>query len=71
MNKVIDKGFRSWRFVSTIVKHPVQVNISYCIAQKKTDVLNEELCKYKLVYIIYFRLKIFWYETTSVCEIYM
>jgi len=24
MNKVIDKGFRSCRFVSTIVKHPVQ-----------------------------------------------
>jgi len=23
MNKVIDKGFRSWRFVSTIVKQPV------------------------------------------------
>jgi len=23
MNKVIDKGFRSGRFVSTIVKHPV------------------------------------------------
>jgi len=22
MNKVIDKGFRSCRFVSTIVKHP-------------------------------------------------
>jgi len=25
MNKVIDKGFRSCRFVSTIVKHPVCV----------------------------------------------
>jgi len=25
MNKVIDKGFRSCRFVSTIVKHPVLV----------------------------------------------
>jgi len=25
MNKVIDKGFRSCRFVSTIVKHPVRV----------------------------------------------
>jgi len=24
MIKVIDKGFRSCRFVSTIVKHPVQ-----------------------------------------------
>jgi len=24
MNKVIDKGFRSCRFVSTIVKHPVK-----------------------------------------------
>jgi len=23
MNKVIDEGFRSCRFVSTIVKHPV------------------------------------------------
>jgi len=26
MNKVIDKGFRSCRFVSTIVKHPVFYN---------------------------------------------
>jgi len=26
MNKVIDKGFRSCRFVSTIVKHPVYAN---------------------------------------------
>jgi len=26
MNKVIDKGFRSCRFVSTIVKHPVCLN---------------------------------------------
>ena len=26
MNKVIDKGFRSCRFVSTIVKHPVLLN---------------------------------------------
>jgi len=25
MNKVIDKGFRSCRFVSTIVKHPVHI----------------------------------------------
>jgi len=25
MNKVIDKGFRSCRFVSTIVKHPVYI----------------------------------------------
>jgi len=24
MNKIIDKGFRSCRFASTIVKHPVQ-----------------------------------------------
>ena len=27
MNKVIDKGFRSCRFVSTIVKHPVHFRI--------------------------------------------
>ena len=27
MNKVIDKGFRSCRFVSTIVKHPVYIAI--------------------------------------------
>ena len=27
MNKVIDKGFRSCRFVSTIVKHPVSFAI--------------------------------------------
>jgi len=25
MNKVIDKGFRSCRFVSTIVKHPAYI----------------------------------------------
>jgi len=25
MNKVIDKGFRSCRFVSTIMKHPVDI----------------------------------------------
>jgi len=28
MNKVIDKGFRSCRFVSTIVKHPVLLKLS-------------------------------------------
>jgi len=27
MNKVIDKGFRSCRFVSTIVKHPVHQTV--------------------------------------------
>jgi len=27
MNKVIDKGFRSCRFVSTIVKHPVYIAV--------------------------------------------
>jgi len=27
MNKVIYKGFRSCRFVSTIVKHPVQLDL--------------------------------------------
>jgi len=27
MNKVIDKGFRSCRFVSTIVKHPVYIPV--------------------------------------------
>jgi len=27
MNKVIDKGFRSCRFISTIVKHPVVLNV--------------------------------------------
>jgi len=27
MNKVIDKGFRSCHFVSTIVKHPVQGDV--------------------------------------------
>jgi len=32
MNKVIDKGFRSCRFVSTIVKHPVskQLEVEPC-----------------------------------------
>jgi len=28
MNKAIDKGFRSCRFVSTIVKHPVSLLVS-------------------------------------------
>jgi len=33
MHKVIDKGFRSCRFVSTIVKHPVQAKwgLSFCV----------------------------------------
>jgi len=35
MNKVIDKGFRSCRFVSTIVKHPVD--------SEDTGVVKEEL----------------------------
>jgi len=29
MNKVIDKGFRSCRFVSTIVKHPIHDPSNY------------------------------------------
>ena len=29
MNKVIDKGFRSCRFVSTIVKHPVYILVFF------------------------------------------
>jgi len=28
MNKAIDKGFRSCRFVSTIVKHPVDQEVT-------------------------------------------
>jgi len=32
MNKVIDKGFRSCRFVSTIVKHPVYSNMTAFVA---------------------------------------
>jgi len=32
MNKVIDKGFRSCRFVSTIVKHPAK-----CFEEQKSD----------------------------------
>jgi len=31
MNKVIDKGFRSCRFVSTIVKHPVFIGRKLCL----------------------------------------
>jgi len=31
MNKVIDKGFRSCRFVSTIVKHPVYATRNLCM----------------------------------------
>jgi len=31
MNKVIDKGFRSCRFVSTIVKHPVYLGAYSCV----------------------------------------
>jgi len=30
MNKVIDKGFRSCRFVSTIVKHHVYIAFDKC-----------------------------------------
>jgi len=29
LNKVIDKGFRSCRFVSTIVKHPVHLALRF------------------------------------------
>jgi len=32
MNKVIDKGFRSCRFVSTIVKHPVYFKTKTVVA---------------------------------------
>jgi len=38
MNKVIDKGYRSSRFVSTIVKHPVynvNVIVNYLKIPKK------------------------------------
>jgi len=35
MNQVIDKGFRSCRFVSTIVKHPVNA-LCYGNNHKKT-----------------------------------
>jgi len=34
MNKVIDKGFRSCRFVSTIVKHPVYCEKNNVVVQR-------------------------------------
>jgi len=34
MNKVIDKGFRSCRFVSTIVKHPVLSGVTKGLRQR-------------------------------------
>jgi len=39
MNKVIDKGFRSCRFVSTIVKHPVVLTDTgyFCITQATVE----------------------------------
>jgi len=37
MNKVIDKGFRSCRFVSTIVKHPVLKRIRTGLDSVFTD----------------------------------
>jgi len=37
MNKVIDKGFRSCRFVSTIVKHPVLCKILVSDSLLKKD----------------------------------
>jgi len=44
MNKVIDKGFRSCRFVSTIVKHPVSYkkikNQTTCICKRQWDTFN-------------------------------
>jgi len=33
MNKVIDKGFRSCRFVPKIVKHPVVANLNFAATQ--------------------------------------
>jgi len=40
MNKVIDKGFRSCRFVSTIVKHPVYLPIVEQIHKDQYEALT-------------------------------
>jgi len=49
MNKVIDKGFRSCRFVSTIVKHPVYTQgliYIYIYIHARTNI-----CVYIYIYI--------------------
>jgi len=42
MNKIIDKGFRSCRFVSTIVKHPV-------LGKQRSFTFTIALCLIKLL----------------------
>jgi len=43
MNKVIDKGFRSCRFVSTIVKHPVYLHsVAVTVAPVEQNRSEEE-----------------------------
>jgi len=46
MNKVIDKGFRSCRFVSTIVKHPVHIALCTVVLRSNT------ICAYTLTYML-------------------
>jgi len=47
MNKVIDKGFRSCHFVSTIVKHPVYIYI-YHIKLRMLEMRENEIALLKL-----------------------
>jgi len=42
MNKVIDKGFRSCRFVSTIVKHPVHIR-SFQVKVYKGEIAQQTI----------------------------
>jgi len=54
MNKVIDEGFRSCRFISTIVKHPVDWRQSGCCGKlihrfaRMDGILTIRLCNLQL-----------------------
>jgi len=49
--------------------HSAQQLIQHCL--EKMDLPNEELCKYKSVFILYCTFKSVWYGTTSLCEFCM
>jgi len=52
MNKVIDKGFRSCRFVSTIVKHPVIsriMNVDNLTEEMKEIPMSAEILRRRII----------------------
>jgi len=53
MNKVIDKGFRSCRFVSTIVKHPVCLQL-HIFRKSNTNFAKTDWAVFDLSLLLYF-----------------